>query len=113
MAGAPPARARAGAGLGGDPPADGSTARLDNETSPVSVTVLRDNDRSALEVHAQLPNAERPEPIGKPGEARYASRFVGDRAYLVTFRVTDPLYVVDLSDAADPFVAASPGTCLN
>lgn len=43
--------------------------------------------------------------IGKPGEQLYAARFVGDRAYLVTFRVIDPLYVVDLSDQENPFIA--------
>ena len=43
--------------------------------------------------------------IGKPGEQLYAARFLGDRAYLVTFRVIDPLYVVDLSDNANPRIA--------
>ena len=33
-------------------------------------------------------------------------RFVGDRGYLVTFRQVDPLYVLDLSDPADPRSAA-------
>ncbi len=36
--------------------------------------------------------------IGKPGEQLYAARFFGERAYLVTYRVIDPLYVLDLSD---------------
>ena len=35
----------------------------------------------------------------------YASRFLGDRAYLVTFRQTDPLYVIDLADSAQPTLA--------
>lgn len=43
--------------------------------------------------------------IGKPGEQLYAARFLGDRAYLVTFRVIDPLYVVDLSDQENPRIA--------
>ncbi len=81
------------------------TAELTPDTSPVAVTVLRDNGRGALEPLARLPNAARPEPIGKPGETLYATRFVGDHAYLVTFRVIDPLYVVDLSDPADPKLA--------
>ena len=37
-----------------------------------------------------------------PGEQFYAARFFGDRAYLVTFQVTDPLFVVDLSDPKNP-----------
>jgi len=31
------------------------------------------------------------------GESIYAARFVGDRLYLVTFRQTDPFFVIDLS----------------
>lgn len=38
------------------------------------------------------------------GERIYSSRFMGDRAYMVTFRQVDPLYVIDLSDAKDPEV---------
>ena len=35
--------------------------------------------------------------LGK-GEQIYAVRYVGNKAYVVTFRQTDPLYVIDLSD---------------
>jgi hypothetical protein len=52
-----------------------------------------------------LPNPQRPAAIGKPNEQLYATRFVGDRGYAVTFRRTDPLYVLDLSSAADPRIA--------
>ena len=38
------------------------------------------------------------------GENMYASRFMGDRAYLVTFKNTDPLFVIDLSDPKNPEV---------
>lgn len=38
-------------------------------------------------------------------EQIYAVRYVGDMAYVVTFRRTDPLYVVDLRDPAAPKVA--------
>jgi uncharacterized secreted protein with C-terminal beta-propeller domain len=31
------------------------------------------------------------------GESIYAARFMGDRLYLVTFRTTDPFFVIDLS----------------
>ncbi|MBC7106258.1 MAG: beta-propeller domain-containing protein, partial [Firmicutes bacterium] len=37
-------------------------------------------------------------------ERIYAARFTGDRAYLVTFRVVDPLFVVDLRDPRQPRV---------
>ena len=36
------------------------------------------------------------------GQRVYAVRYVGETAYLVTFRQVDPLHVVDLSDPADP-----------
>jgi uncharacterized secreted protein with C-terminal beta-propeller domain len=44
--------------------------------------------------------------LGK-GEQIYAVRFAGPLAYVVTFRQTDPLYVVDLTDPARPKVAGS------
>ena len=36
------------------------------------------------------------------GEQIYAVRFVGDVGYVVTFRRTDPLFTIDLSDPAAP-----------
>ena len=41
------------------------------------------------------------EKVAEDEEMR-ASRFVGDKAYLVTYETTDPLFVVDLSDVKDP-----------
>ena len=38
------------------------------------------------------------------GERIFAVRFMGDTGYVVTFRQTDPLYTIDLSDPADPRV---------
>ena len=48
-------------------------------------------------------------PVGEleglaPGEQLHSVRFVGDRAYLVTFKKIDPFFVVDLSDPASPRV---------
>ncbi len=37
-------------------------------------------------------------------ERIYSARFMGDRVYLVTFKQTDPLYVISLSDPAQPVV---------
>lgn len=59
---------------------------------------------SSLEVVGKIPNEERPEPIGKPGENIYAVRIIDDRAYVVTFQKVDPLYVIDLADATDPHI---------
>jgi uncharacterized secreted protein with C-terminal beta-propeller domain len=60
---------------------------------------------TALEVLSTLPNNAHPEEIGKPNDGLYGVRFVGDRAYAVTFRQVDPLYVLDLSNPADPRIA--------
>ncbi len=37
-----------------------------------------------------------------PGEVFHAARFTGDRAYLVTFKRTDPLFVIDLQKPDRP-----------
>jgi len=49
-----------------------------------------------------LPNKARTATIGKPNEDLYATRFIGERLYAVTFRRVDPLYVIDLSNPSDP-----------
>lgn len=36
------------------------------------------------------------------GERIYSTRFIGNRAYMVTFRNVDPLFVIDLSNGKDP-----------
>jgi len=67
--------------------------------------VLAPDDDGGLVVAATLPNAAHPQPIGKPREDIFAMRYVGERAYVVTFRQTDPLYVIDLADPLAPVVA--------
>ncbi|MEK3882316.1 beta-propeller domain-containing protein [Paenibacillus sp. PL2-23] len=52
---------------------------------------------------------EKLETVGKleglaPGERIYSVRFMGDRAYMVTFRNVDPLFVIDLANPAKPGV---------
>ncbi len=37
-----------------------------------------------------------------PGEKIYSARFMGNRAYLVTFKKVDPLFVIGLENPADP-----------
>src|SRR5438132_4165639 len=39
-----------------------------------------------------------------PGEQIYSARFMGDKAYLVTYKRTDPLFVIALQDPARPKV---------
>ena len=39
-----------------------------------------------------------------PGERIYSARFMGNRAFLVTFKTVDPLFVIDLKDATKPTI---------
>ncbi|KYK30672.1 MAG: hypothetical protein AYK22_08535 [Thermoplasmatales archaeon SG8-52-3] len=39
-----------------------------------------------------------------PGEQIYSARFLGDKAYIVTFKNIDPFFTIDLSDANNPKV---------
>ncbi len=73
--------------------------------SPVTLNILAESGGATLRTLSTLPNDNRPDPIGKTGENLYASRFIGDRAYLVTFRITDPLYVLDVANPSDPYIA--------
>lgn len=64
-----------------------------------------EQDGAELKTVAQLPNAQQPDQaIGKPGEDIYAVRFTDDRAYVVTFERTDPLYTLDISNPLQPAV---------
>ncbi len=64
--------------------------------SESGVTILR-RDGDTLETVGQVAGLGR-------GETIHSVRFLGDRGYVVTFRQTDPLYSLDLSDPADPRV---------
>jgi hypothetical protein len=83
---------------------DGDLRILTAADNVYQLNILREKNGGLASV-ATLPNAAHPDPIGKPGESVYAVRFMGERGYVVTFRVTDPLYVLDLHDAADPRIA--------
>jgi len=37
-----------------------------------------------------------------PGEKIYSARFLGDKAYLVTFKKVDPFFTIDISDPYNP-----------
>lgn len=39
------------------------------------------------------------------GERIYSTRFMGNRAYIVTFKQVDPLFAIDLTEPTHPFVA--------
>lgn len=60
-----------------------------------SVFTLSQND-AKLEIEGTLTG------LGKVGERIKGVRFLGDRGYVVTFRQTDPLYTINMSDASNP-----------
>jgi uncharacterized secreted protein with C-terminal beta-propeller domain len=67
------------------------------------------NSESAVAVLAvrgdRLVQVGRVGDLGK-GESIYSVRFAGPTGYVVTFRQTDPLYVIDLRDPATPRVVS-------
>jgi uncharacterized secreted protein with C-terminal beta-propeller domain len=71
-------------------------ATTDDATMESAVTVLEVTDGPLTELG-------RVGGLGK-GERIYAVRFLADRGYVVTFRQTDPLYVLDLADPKAPVV---------
>jgi hypothetical protein len=68
-----------------------------SNTSSSSVTTLGQASEGLLATVGRVGG------LGK-GERIYAVRFIGDTGYVVTFRQTDPLYTVDVSDPAKPKV---------
>jgi len=62
---------------------------------------------TSLQLVGQLPNDDKPEKIGKENESIYAVRYFNDKAYVVTFERTDPLYVIDLKEPTAPAILGS------
>jgi uncharacterized secreted protein with C-terminal beta-propeller domain len=60
--------------------------------------VLEDNVQQSMDIVSSVENFAN-------NEAIFSARFVGDRAYVVTFRQIDPLFSFDLSDPLRPFIA--------
>lgn len=81
----------------------GGTVTTSQPPSPATLSVLREQ-AGELRTVSTLPNARQPAPLGKPGEQVFAVRFAGLQAYVVTFRRTDPLYLLDLSEPTAPRV---------
>ncbi len=71
----------------------GETWNAGENTSKNNIYVLN----SAMAVQGKLEGLA-------PGERIYSVRFLGDRAYMVTFRQVDPFYVVDLKNPSSPSV---------
>ncbi len=71
-------------------------ATTDSATESSAVRVLADRDGKLVPTGIV-------DGLGK-GERIYSVRFIGARGYVVTFKQTDPLYSLDLSDPAQPAV---------
>ena len=66
-----------------------------NPTGPTNqVSILEDNGDETLDLIGYLGNIA-------PGETIWSARFIGERAYLVTFQNIDPLWVIDLSEPSN------------
>ncbi|MDD2619634.1 MAG: beta-propeller domain-containing protein [Syntrophomonadaceae bacterium] len=71
----------------------GEIWRNDEYTSQNNIYILDE----ALNICGKIENLA-------PGEKIYSTRFMGDRAYMVTFKNVDPLFVIDLKDPLKPTV---------
>ena len=84
-----------------------ATTDVSQWPSVSSVTVLQPVGAMYTEHEGQDRPAQVLEQVGQVTdlgrtETIFAVRFAGDVGYVVTFRQTDPLYVLDLSDPTDP-----------
>ena len=76
---------------------------LDEKDGNLRVAVETDDGTQVVVLDKNLKQIGETEAVAE-GENMYASRFIGDKAYLVTFKNTDPLFVIDLSDPKNPEV---------
>lgn len=79
--------------------------RLDEMTAPVTTSVVPPRvagpTNNVYVLDGDLKTVGILEDLA-PGERIYSVRFMGDKAYMVTFRQVDPLFVIDLSRPAEP-----------
>lgn len=68
-----------------------------NDGVNASVNALYLLDAQSLKRLGQIENIA-------PGESIFSVRYLGDRAYMVTFKKVDPLFVFDLSDPENPII---------
>lgn len=69
----------------------------DVEAPANNVFILEDDDAGSLDVVGHVGGIA-------PNEQIFAARMMGDKGYIVTFEMVDPLFVLDLSDPYDPQV---------
>jgi hypothetical protein len=66
-------------------------ARSDGKSNQFSHVFVLDNVQGHLKIVGDAGDIA-------PGEQLYSTRYIGDKAYVVTWHVTDPLFVVDLAN---------------
>ena len=85
---------------------DGKTINqysLDEKDGHLRIALYDDNGARVAILDNNLKQIGISDYVAK-GETMYSSRFIGDKAYLVTFKNMDPLFVIDLSDETKPKV---------
>ena len=85
---------------------DGKTINqysLDEKDGHLRVALYDKNGTRIVIFDENMKEIGRTENLAK-GENMYSSRFIGNKAYLVTYKTIDPLFVVDLSDEKNPNV---------
>lgn len=74
--------------------------------SAAVLTVLRENaTERTLTTLATLPNAQRPAPLVRAGQQVDTLHFAGPRGYVTSLMRTEPMTILDLSNAASPAIA--------
>lgn len=89
----------------------GNTGRIESTTDPATGQIFEhwvwDPPRAMLETFS-LTNPAEPRRLAEltliENQSVFGTRFVGNRAYIVTFLRVDPLWIVDLSDPTKPQV---------
>ena len=76
---------------------------LDEKDNNLRIALETDDGSNVTVLDKNLKVRGKTENVAE-GENMYASRFMGDKAYLVTYQNTDPLFVIDLQDPDNPEV---------
>lgn len=74
---------------------------VDEYESNLRVALYDHNGTRVVVFNDKLEEIGRTNNLAK-GETMYSSRFIGNKAYLVTYKTVDPLFVIDLSDPTNP-----------
>lgn len=76
---------------------------LDEKDGHLRVALYDSKGTRVVIFNEELKEIGRTNDLAK-GEKMYSSRFIGNKAYLVTYKTIDPLFVIDLSNEENPKV---------